>query len=610
MNTIKRMVLAAALALSITAPMMAAEEVRYIVILKQRSGAAPDVGSLGGRVEWRQEEQLVVSIPAGAEAKLKADPHVLYLERVGGEAVAEGPLLGTPAEPEAGVSSTATRLRPRVLGNTPWDSGTYSYDGAGNIIGIGSDTYAYDEVQRLKQSTTIGSIETYTYDGFGNMKSRTTNAGTQTIDVNLNTNRLSGDGYSYDGAGNVLTGALYAFTYDALGQPLSKSYDGGNLEYYVYTPADERIGVQRGSWWSWSVRDEGGKVLRQYRSSSTNLAAPALWVEDFVWRDGLLLGSQRPVEMGGRRHYHLDHLGTPRLITSEDGHAMSLHDYYPFGDEKTPVVQEGPGGGGFDREEPMKFTGHERDFAGGFGAEDSHYVDYMHARYFAATTGRFLSVDPVIDLRAAIHYPQMWNRYAYVHNNPINLNDPRGLLAAQAIYSADAFDETFVSFTSSDPSEGGGSGPGQQPTNIPAPTQPNGQLAPPPVPPPPGESGQPNEWVYRPNKNPAPGQRPGRWGPRDRVPSRTGAQPNGSWDDKHGHWDVDIPTPSGGKGDRLRLLPDGTRLGPDHKPLPNQTISVVRLPSPTTWTVQVPFTVMGWYMKQVATFWYGCGCPP
>ncbi|MEK6374096.1 MAG: RHS repeat-associated core domain-containing protein [Acidobacteriota bacterium] len=423
MNTIKRMVLAAALALSITAPMMAAEEVRYIVILKQRSGAAPDVGSLGGRVEWRQEEQLVVSIPAGAEAKLKADPHVLYLERVGGEAVAEGPLLGTPAEPEAGVSSTATRLRPRVLGNTPWDSGTYSYDGAGNIIGIGSDTYAYDEVQRLKQSTTIGSIETYTYDGFGNMKSRTTNAGTQTIDVNLNTNRLSGDGYSYDGAGNVLTGALYAFTYDALGQPLSKSYDGGNLEYYVYTPSDERIGVQRGSWWNWSVRDEGGKVLRQYRSSATSLAAPALWVEDFVWRDGLLLGSQRPVEMGGRRHYHLDHLGTPRLITSEDGHAMSLHDYYPFGDEKTPVVQEGPGGGGFDREEPMKFTGHERDFAGGFGAEDSHYVDYMHARYYSPTTGRFLSVDPGgWDLLL----PQSLNRYSYVLNNPIRYTDPDG----------------------------------------------------------------------------------------------------------------------------------------------------------------------------------------
>jgi uncharacterized protein RhaS with RHS repeats len=108
--------------------------------------------------------------------------------------------------------------------------------------------------------------------------------------------------------------------------------------------------VERDNWWIWSVRDEGGKVLRQYKSSATNTSDPALWLEDFVWRDGLLLGSQRPPEMGGRRHFHLDHLGTPRLITSDSGQLVSYHDYYPFGDEHSPVKQEVPGG--FDREAP------------------------------------------------------------------------------------------------------------------------------------------------------------------------------------------------------------------------------------------------------------------
>jgi hypothetical protein len=102
----------------------------------------------------------------------------------------------------------------------------------------------------------------------------------------------------------VTSDGSYGFTYDALGQALSKSYPNMPTESYIYTPDDERIGVLRSGWWTWSLRDEGGKVLRQYRSSATNLGAPALWLEDWVFRDGLLLGSQRPAELGGRRHFH------------------------------------------------------------------------------------------------------------------------------------------------------------------------------------------------------------------------------------------------------------------------------------------------------------------
>jgi len=211
------------------------------------------------------------------------------------------------------------------------------------------------------------------------MKTRTN---TMIPDVDAATNRYAG--YSYNQVGTVTSDGSYALSYDALGQPLSKTYSGGYLEY---TPGDERIGVQRDGWWTWSVRDEGGKVLRQYESSGTNPSADALWLEDYVWRDGLLLGSQRPPEMGGRRHFHLDHLGAPRLITSDNGQQISRYDYYPFGDEYTPVTQEGSAG--FGREEPMKFTGHERDFAGGMGGEDGHAVDYMHARYYRPTAGRF-----------------------------------------------------------------------------------------------------------------------------------------------------------------------------------------------------------------------------
>jgi RHS repeat-associated protein len=404
---------------------------RYIVILKQRSGAAPDVAALGGTVEFRQEDQLVITLPPSALAALKADPKVRYIEQVGGQvggepAAADTPLIGVPADPQPGPASQTRRFTPQALGNTQWSSGTYLYDGAGNIVSIGSDNYLYDGVQRLKQSSTQGTSETYTYDGFGNMKTRTNIIMPNVLPAS---NRY--DGYNYNEIGAVRSDGSYTFTYDALGQPLSKKYggDASTLEYYVYTPSDERIGVQRGAWWWWSVRDESGKVLRQYKSSATDPTQAALWVEDFVWRDGLLLGSQRPPEMGGRRHFHLDHLGTPRLITSDAGQLVSYHDYYPFGDEHSPIWQEGPSAGGFDREEPMKFTGQERDYAGGMGGEDGHAIDDMHARYYSATVGRFFSPDPVL---GNLLRPQSLNRYAYVSNNPLNFYDPLGLASTES----------------------------------------------------------------------------------------------------------------------------------------------------------------------------------
>src|ERR1044072_1322555 len=47
---------------------------------------------------------------------------------------------------------------------------------------------------------------------------------------------------------------------------------------------------------------------------------------------GQLAGAERVAEMGGRRHFHLDHLATPRLITGTTvGLFVSrLHSRYPL----------------------------------------------------------------------------------------------------------------------------------------------------------------------------------------------------------------------------------------------------------------------------------------
>ncbi|MGH9419391.1 MAG: hypothetical protein ACRD3J_05405, partial [Thermoanaerobaculia bacterium] len=190
MKRLARILLATFTTGLVVCPLAATEQgQRYIVILKQRAGAAPDIASFGGKIESRQDEQLVITLPAGSLAALKADPKVRYIEQVGGQpSAAEDVLIGEPSDPQPGLPTQARRLVPHALGSTPWDSGTYAYDGAGDIVSIGTDNYLYDGAQRLKQSSTKGAGETYTYDGFGNMKTKAN----QTYQVDSATNRYIG----------------------------------------------------------------------------------------------------------------------------------------------------------------------------------------------------------------------------------------------------------------------------------------------------------------------------------------------------------------------------------------------------------------------------------
>jgi RHS repeat-associated protein len=65
------------------------------------------------------------------------------------------------------------------------------------------------------------------------------------------------------------------------------------------------------------------------------------------------------------------------------------------------------------------FTGKERD------AESGN--DYFGARYYASTTGRFLSPDPAGPWVADSADPQTWNMYTYGLNNPLINTDLDGL---------------------------------------------------------------------------------------------------------------------------------------------------------------------------------------
>jgi RHS repeat-associated protein len=65
-----------------------------------------------------------------------------------------------------------------------------------------------------------------------------------------------------------------------------------------------------------------------------------------------------------------------------------------------------------------KFTGKQRDYETG--------LDYFGARFNASNLARFMTPDPKSMTARHVVYPQKWNKYAYVQNNPLALVDPDG----------------------------------------------------------------------------------------------------------------------------------------------------------------------------------------
>jgi RHS repeat-associated protein len=306
-------------------------------------------------------------------------------------------------------------------GGVSWSTGTYLYDPAGNIIVIGSQYFLYDPRGRLvgaNVTAAAGSLrQNYSYDVYGNMTEIETGGVRVAIPTDGPTNHLTTPSVQYDAAGNmtqtVSHGDTITYKYDGMNMLQHVTDTRGNNIAYVYTADDQRV-------WDydlaanishWTIRDLEGNVLRDYRETGSGWSL----AKDYFYRDGLLLAAAAPG--GVTTHFSLDQVGTPRLITDQNHNKVGFHVYFPFGTEWYAVgLQESPA-------EIFRFTGQQRDKD---LTESGDYLDYMHARFFSGTVGRFTSVDPVLNAETASRRPQMWNRYSYVMNNPLNAVDPSG----------------------------------------------------------------------------------------------------------------------------------------------------------------------------------------
>lgn len=284
--------------------------------------------------------------------------------------------------------------------------GPYVYDAAGNVLSIAGvfDTFSYDAASRLTGASILAGSHTYDYDydPYDNLQWGT---------VSPTTNQWVGGGNAYDEFGNwtVAPGGI-EMRYDGLDK-ITAMFDsaaavgscGGtaaNCTLSLYDPDDLRIlEVRHGQGpFTWTIRDLDGKVLSELRGSGAPLKE-----RDYIYAGSRLIASHQVLDGVRTRRYHLDHLGTPRVVTGP-GFPTEFSHYSPYGVEISSPTDETIAG----------FARHERDGEGLFASNS------MRARQYLPLGGRFMQVDPGRDTAA-------WSLYAYSADNPVSALDPDGL---------------------------------------------------------------------------------------------------------------------------------------------------------------------------------------
>src|SRR5690606_12273502 len=105
-----------------------------------------------------------------------------------------------------------------------------------------------------------------------------------------------------------------------------------------------------------------------------------------------------------------DHLGSPRILTDENGATISRRDFHPFGEEILTNHRH-PDLGYTADDVRQKFTTYERD--------NEINLDFAQARYYNNQYGRFNTTDPIIMRPERLSDPQQINLYVYVRNSPL-----------------------------------------------------------------------------------------------------------------------------------------------------------------------------------------------
>ena len=321
----------------------------------------------------------------------------------------------------------------------------YDYDAAGTVTGLmnshmgrrhDTQCYSYDHLRRLTRAWTPNSGDcaasptvaglggpapywhSWTFDVTGNRLTETRHGATNTVYTYTHppagavrphtvTNVTATGGaawsrnYDYDNAGNTITrpttsGAIQTLAWNAEGR-VDTITEGGSTTSFRYDADGNRL----------TRTDSTGKTLYlpgglevRYTNSNTTKTATRYYSH---------AGTTVAVRTSSALHWIIaDHHGTAEVTINASTLAVAKRRTLPYGDPR------GNGTGIWP-------TAMDKGFVG--GTKDPTGLTHIGAREYDPLIGRFLSVDPIMDLKN----PQQMHGYAYANNSPSAYSDPSGL---------------------------------------------------------------------------------------------------------------------------------------------------------------------------------------
>lgn len=304
---------------------------------------------------------------------------------------------GAPATLVYGfVFDNGVDLRSYTIGNGIVQS--FAYDNAGRVQtidapGVMGLSYVYDPV---------GNILTMT-DRLRTLPILPPDTNTTTYDYQANHLMSVTDAsilkqYAYDNVGNSVVDGQRTFVYNQ-NQRLIQVWDLTTLKgEYVYDGKGRR-----------AIKNSGGVVTVYHYDLADRLIAETDLAgnlnADYVYLQGKPLAKIRKLATSELvNYYHLDHLGTPKVMTNEAQSVGWRMDTDPFGNVTGTPLMSGKNN--------LRFPGQY------FDAETG--LHYNFHRDYDPKTGRYIEADP-IGLQGDL------NMYAYGMSNPIQEMDPLGL---------------------------------------------------------------------------------------------------------------------------------------------------------------------------------------
>ncbi len=290
------------------------------------------------------------------------------------------------------------------------------------------EDFGYDKLNRLKWSKVSGCKKVNVdYDALGNI-SKKSDVGSYShgaeCDKSAGPHALckttDGTSYWYDANGSMVGDSSgRTIEYSSFDKP-TKISKGGHTTRFAYNPSRSR-------YLRTDESAEGATTLTRYLGNVERITHPGGRLE--IKRrlpGGALISYTRSADgqPAGKttRYLHMDHLGSIDIISNEIGQLVARMSFDPWGQRRDPL-NWGPLVDKALSELETNITGITKRGFTGHEMLDEVGLIHMNGRIYDPRLGRFLQADPFVQTPSDT---QMYNRYSYVRNNPLNATDPSG----------------------------------------------------------------------------------------------------------------------------------------------------------------------------------------